>query len=130
MNKIILIGNLTRNPECQTTSNGINVCKFALAVARKFKNMNGEREVDYINIVAWRGLADNCEKYLSKGSKCCVSGSLQTRSYDKDGEKRYISEVIAEDVTFLTPPQNARQAEVVNSVQEELEPIEDITLPF
>ena len=124
MNKIILIGNLTKDPECMTTANGLNVCKFTLAVARKYKSANGEKEVDFINIVAWRGLADNCEKYLKKGFKCAVSGSMQIRSYDKDGERRYITEVVADDITFLTFGANEK------TESEELEKISDVKLPF
>ena len=102
MNKVILIGNLTRNPATITTSSGADVCKFSLAVPRKFLNSEGEKETDYINIIAWRTLAENCAKYLTKGSKCCVIGRMQTRSYDvQDGSRRYITEVIADEVEFL-----------------------------
>lgn len=123
MNKVMLIGNLTKDPEITTTSNGIDVCRFTLAVARKFSNSEGEREVDYINIVVWRTLATNCSKYLSKGSKCCVLGRMQVRNYDaQDGTKRYITEVIADEVEFLTNKKS------VNN--QELEEIEDENLPF
>ena len=102
MNKVILIGNLTPNPETTRVSNGADVCKFSLAVARKFLNSEGEKETDYINIIAWRTLAENCAKYLTKGSKCCVIGRMQTRSYDaQDGSRRHITEVIADEVEFL-----------------------------
>lgn len=104
MNKVILIGNLTRDVELTTTSSGVNVAKFTLAVQRRFKSANGESETDFINIVAWRELAENCAKYLSKGNKAAVVGSVQIRSYDaNDGNKRYITEVNAEEVEFLTP---------------------------
>jgi len=104
MNKFILIGNLTRDPELRTTSSGISVCTFTVAVNRRFANQQGERQADFFNIVAWRGLGENCSKYLAKGRKVAVSGEMQTRSYDgRDGIKRYISEVIADDVEFLTP---------------------------
>lgn len=104
MNKFILIGNLTRDPELRTTSSGISVCTFTVAVNRRFANQQGERQADFFNIVAWRGLGENCAKYLAKGRKVAVSGEMQNRSYDgKDGIKRYISEVIADDVEFLTP---------------------------
>ena len=102
MNKCIFVGNLTRDPELTTTPNGVSVCRFSIAVNRTYTNANGEREADIINIVAWRGLGENCAKYLAKGRKVCVCGSLQTRSYDdKDGNKRYVSEIVAEDVEFI-----------------------------
>ena len=103
-NKVWLLGNLTKDPESQTTSSGITVCRFTLAVQRKFSNANGEKETDFINIVAWRILAENCIKYLSKGKKVAVVGAIQTRSYDaQDGTKRYVTEIVAEEVEFLSP---------------------------
>ena len=103
-NKVWLLGNLTKDPESQTTSSGITVCRFTLAVQRKFSNANGEKETDFINIVAWRTLAENCIKYLSKGKKVAVVGAIQTRSYDaQDGTKRYVTEIMAEEVEFLSP---------------------------
>ena len=90
MNKAFLVGNLTRDPELTTTPNGISVCRFAIAVQRRFANSDGERDADFINIVAWRGLAENVAKYVKKGKKVCVVGSIQTRSYEaQDGSKRY-----------------------------------------
>lgn len=103
LNKVILLGNLTKDPESQTTSSGITICKFTLAVQRKFSNANGEKETDFINIIVWRTLADNCIKYLKKGSKVAIVGAIQTRSYDaQDGTKRYVTEIIAEEVEFLS----------------------------
>ena len=126
MNKVILIGNLTKDPEFQTTTNGISICRFTLAVQRKVTNSNGEKEVDFINIITWRGLADNCHKYLAKGKKCSVIGQLQTRTYDaQDGSKRYISEVIAEEIEFLTP-RTENEKDKVNTFT----PIDDNDLPF
>ena len=72
MNKVVLIGNLTKDPELSTTNSGVNYCRFTLAVSRRFANTNGDRDADFINIVVWRGQADNCHKYLKKGSKACV----------------------------------------------------------
>ena len=101
MNKCIFIGNLTRDPEYQTTGSGVSLCRFSIAVNRSYSNANGERETDFINIVTWRGLADNCSKYLFKGSKVCVVGQLQNRTYeDKDGNKRSAVDIIAENVYF------------------------------
>ena len=102
MNKVILIGNLTKDPELNTTTSGISVCRFSIAVQRRFVNSEGEREADFINIVAWRGLGENCHKYLRKGSKAAVVGNIQTRSYDaEDGTKRYVTEIIADEVEFV-----------------------------
>ncbi|MDE6397781.1 MAG: single-stranded DNA-binding protein, partial [Clostridiales bacterium] len=93
MNKAIIVGNLTRDPDLAQTSSGISVCRFSVAVNRPYTNANGEREADFINIVVWRERAENCGKYLSKGSKVAVCGQIQTRSYDdKDGNKRYVTE--------------------------------------
>lgn len=104
MNKIILIGNLTKDPELTQTSNDISVCRFSLAVGRKFANQDGERETDFFNIIAWRQLGEICHKYLKKGNKAAVNGSLQVRKYQaKDGTEKTMVEVVAEDVEFLTP---------------------------
>ena len=128
MNKVILIGNLTKDPELATTSNGITVCRFSLAVQRKFANADGEKEADFINIIAWRKLGETCGKYLAKGRKCSIIGALQTRSYDaQDGSKRYVTEVVADEVEFLS----AKPQEDGGSADPELTPIEDDgDLPF
>lgn len=108
MNKILLIGNLTRDPELTTTSNGISVTKFSIAVNRNYTNANGEREADFLNIICWKQLAESCAKYLKKGKKVGISGSLQIRNYeDKDSIKRTVAEIVAEDVEFLTPNDNS-----------------------
>ncbi len=101
MNRVILIGNLTKDPEVTTTTNGVEVCRFTLAINRPYKDANGNEQTDFINVVVWRNQAVNCGKYLAKGRQCAVVGSMQTRSYDKDGEKRYITEVVADNVEFL-----------------------------
>lgn len=128
MNKVILIGNLTKDPEKSTTSGGISVCKFDIAVQRRFENANGERETDFFKIIAWRGLADNCGKFLSKGKKAAVIGSIQNRSYDdKYGVKRYVTEIVADEVEFLSP----KQGEIPQSKAEaKLKPVTDDDLPF
>lgn len=108
MNKVMLIGNLTRDPDTRTTPSGAVVCQFTLAVTRRFANSEGKREADFINVVAWRQTAELCARYLAKGRKACVVGQLQTRSYDaQDGSKRYVTEVIADEVEFLTPVSHA-----------------------
>ena len=133
MNKVILIGNLTKDPELSTTNSGINYCRFTLAVPKRFSNQ-GERDAEFINIVVWRVQADNCHKYLKKGSKACVVGSLQTRSYDaQDGSKRYVTEVVAEEVEFLSTKNSTDNTSANTSSDSdasELQPIEDDTLPF
>ena len=102
MNKAILIGNLVADPETRTTPSGVMVCQFRIAVQRRFANQQGVREADFLNIVAWRQLAELCSRYLSKGRKVAVEGSIQTRSYDaQDGSKRYATEIIADNVEFL-----------------------------
>ena len=102
MNKAILIGNLANDPESRTTQSGIAQCTFRLAVQRRFANQNGVREADFLTIVCWRQTAELCSRYLSKGRKVAVEGSIQTRSYDaQDGTKRYVTEIIADSVEFL-----------------------------
>ncbi len=143
MNKVILVGNLTRDPELITTNNGISLCRFSLAVQRRFSSNEGERDVDFINIVVWRGQADNCYKYLKKGSKAGVVGSLQTRSYDgTDGTKKYSTEVVADEVEFLSTKGTASSEEYPaeapagskstgkSDVVNKFEPIDDDNLPF
>lgn len=102
MNKVFLIGRLTRDPELRYTSSNVAVATFSLAVNRNFSNANGEREADFINIVVWRKQAENVKNYLSQGSQVAVEGRIQTRSYDdNNGQKRYITEVVADNVEFL-----------------------------
>ncbi len=106
LNKIMLIGNLGKDPELQVTSDGTPVTKFSLAVNRNTRTSTGERkeETEWFNIVAWRQLAETCEKYLHKGSKVYIEGRLQQRKYtDRDGIQRTSVEVIATDMEMLTP---------------------------
>ncbi len=130
MNKCILIGNLTKDPEITTTSNGVSVCRFTLAVTRRFANSEGERDTDFISIVAWRALADNCHKFIKKGSKVAVVGNIQSRSYDAtDGTKRYVTEIVAEEVEFLNTRNDNTAVDKKDEVTA-LEPIDDDSLPF
>ena len=102
MNKVILIGRLTRDPDKKSTPQGTPVTTFSIAVQRKFKNQNGEYEADFINCVAWRALADLVAKHFSKGTNIAVVGNLQTRSYnDNDGNKRYVTEVVVDEIDFI-----------------------------
>lgn len=131
MNKCILIGNLTKDPEISTTSNGVSVCRFTLAVTRRYSNSEGERDTDFINIVAWRALADNCHKFIKKGSKVAVVGNIQSRSYDAtDGTKRYVTEIVAEEVEFLTTRNSDGDVKEKKEDVTKLEPIDDDSLPF
>ena len=138
MNKVVLIGNLAKDPELTTTNNGVSLCKFTLAVQRRFAGADGEREADFLPIIVWRGQADNCYKYLKKGSKAAITGSVQTRSYEgTDGTRRYITEVVAEEVEFLGSRSGGDDdGEMVKTVEEKkdvvskFEPIDDDNLPF
>ncbi|HWI54769.1 MAG TPA: single-stranded DNA-binding protein [Desulfobacteria bacterium] len=104
LNRIILIGRLTKDPELRYTPNGKAVASFTLAVDRQFKNQQGEREADFINIVVWGAQAENSANYLSKGKLAAVDGRLQIRSFDgQDGQRRWITEVVADNVRFLSP---------------------------
>lgn len=132
MNKVILVGNLSKDPTLITTNNGITACRFGLAVSRSFFNTNKERDVDFLEILAWRTLGENCAKYLKKGSKCCVVGQIQKRAYEDDKKiKHYITEIVADEVEFLYSPINklkeaGENAEPIN----EPESTGDGTLPF
>lgn len=100
MNKVILMGRLTRDPELRTTPNGVNVCTFSLAVSRRFRNANGEYDADFINCVAWRQTAEFISKNFTKGRMLGVVGSIQTRNYDKDGQRVYVTEVSVDEAYF------------------------------
>ena len=111
LNRIVLIGRLTKDPELRYTPNGKAVASFTLAVDRPFRNQQGEREADFINIVVWGAQAENCANYLSKGKLAAVDGRLQIRSFDgQDGQKRWITEAVADNVRFLSPKDNASGA--------------------
>lgn len=101
MNKIIIIGRMTREPELRYTPTGKEVCKITVAVDRKYKNKDGEYGTDFINVTIWNKLAETVAKYTKKGMQVAVEGSLEIDSYEKDGTKRYTSEIIANDVRFL-----------------------------
>ena len=96
INRCILIGRLTADPECRFTTNEIPVCRFTIAITRRKKE-----EADFIAIVAWRGLAKICAEYLKKGKQVAIEGRLQVRSYEKDGQKRYMTEIIADSMQML-----------------------------
>lgn len=111
MNRVILIGNVASDPESRTTQSGVAQCSFRLAVQRRFKNANGEREADFLPIVCWRQTAEFAQKYLAKGRKVAVEGSIQTRSYDaQDGSKRYVTEIIADNVEAVGGREDGAQS--------------------
>lgn len=102
INRVVLIGRLTRDPELRKTQNGTSVCSFTLAVNRR-QNQDGTQDADFINCVAWNKLADNIQLYQKKGNQLGIEGRINTRSYDnQQGQKVYVTEVIAENVQFLT----------------------------
>ena len=102
MNRVVLVGRLTKDPEMRTTSSGISQTRFTIAVNRRTANQNGQREADFISCVAWRGTAETIAKYLKKGREIAVEGRLQTGSYDaQDGTKRYTTDVVVDNFTFI-----------------------------
>ena len=104
MNKVIFIGNLTRDPELSETPSGISLCRFGLAVQRPYANGDGERQTDFFECTAWRGLAETISRYCKKGNKAAVTGNIQLRNYeDNKGIKRTAVDIIVQDVEFLTP---------------------------
>ena len=144
MNKVILIGNLANDPEPFTTQSGISRSTFRVAVQRRFANAQGVREADFFTVIAWRQTADFCNRYLTKGRKVAVEGSIQNRSYDaQDGSKRYVTEIIADSIESVgsrgdsqgqarprdngpTPPPAAPAGPAMNDFTE----VEDDELPF
>ena len=104
MNKVFLIGNLTRDPELQETPSGIPVCHFAIAVNRNYASQDSERQTDFFNCTAWRALAETIARYTKKGNKVAVTGSVQLRNYeDNQGVKRTAVDIIVQDCEFLSP---------------------------
>lgn len=104
MNKVFLIGNLTRDPELTETASGVAMCRFSIAVNRNYTSQDGERQTDFFNCTAWRGQAETIARYTKKGNKIAVMGSIQLRDYeDNQGVKRTAVDIIAQDVEFLSP---------------------------
>jgi single-strand DNA-binding protein len=138
MNKLFLIGNLTRDPEASETSSGVAYCRMSIAVNRPYSGSDGERQTDFFNITVWRAQAENCARYLKKGSKVAVVGSLQNRSYeDKDGNKRQVTDIIANEVEFLSVRSAGEGGDVdsvpvrpIRSERPALEPVNEEDLPF
>ena len=134
MNKIILIGNLTKDPETSTTNDGVQFTRFQIAVNRPFTNSAGERVADYFDVITWRQLADRCAKYLFKGSKVGINGSVQRRQYeDRDGIKRTSLDVVADEVEFLTPKSNTaprNDNDYPEPPRNDMQPVDNDDLPF
>ena len=130
LNKIILMGRLTRDPDLRKTQGGTSVASFSLAVERDFKDQSGEKETDFIDIVAWRGLADMVCKYFSKGRMMAVEGRLQIRDWtDQNGNKRRSAEVIAENVYFADSKKAVSDSDTAGEDFREV-PEEEGELPF
>lgn len=112
MNKIILIGNLTHDPEVRSTQSGNTVCSFTIAVNRKYGAASGQKTTDFFRINAWRQLGESCGRYLAKGRKVAVTGELQARTYEaKDGSTRMSLDVLADEVEFLSPKQDEQEGD-------------------
>ena len=127
MNKIVLIGGLTADPEKRATSNGVTVTSFTLAVNRRGQ----EKKTDYFRVNAWRGLADTCARYLAKGRKVAVIGELQARTYEaKDGTTRMSLDVAADEVEFLTPAQEKPAEKQAEKPVSEWDDISTSDLPW
>lgn len=128
MNRVIITGNLTKDPEARTTQSGVAVTTFTVAVNRRFINQQtGPRDADFFNIVTWRQLAELCAKYLAKGRKVAVVGSIQNRTWeDADGNKHYATEIIADEVEFLT----SHKADGAQEAAQEAPADVDDELPF
>ncbi len=104
MNKVFLIGNLTRDPELSETNGGVSVCRFGIAVNRRFSSQDAERQTDFFNVTAWRALGETVARFTKKGNKVAVVGSIQIRNYeDNAGQKRTYVDIIADEVEFLSP---------------------------
>jgi single-strand DNA-binding protein len=139
MNRTVLVGRLTKDPDLRYTPNGVPVATFTLAVNRPFSNQAGEKEVDFINCVVWRKPAENVANFLKKGSLAGVDGRIQTRNYEgQDGKKVYVTEVLAESVQFLDPKNKDNTKQDKQENREDNDPfksngqidISDDDLPF
>ena len=120
MNKVELIGRLTKEPEIKMTTNQTQFCNFTLAVDRRFKDANGQRQADFINCVAWKQTAVFVQKYFKKGNRIGVIGSIQTRSYeDKNGQKHFVTEALVDEAEFIESQSSPAQGEAPTPAQSE-----------
>lgn len=132
MNKWCGIGRLTKEPELKLTANQTAFCNFTIAVDRRFKDANGQRQADFINCVAWRQTAQFIAKYFHKGNKIALSGSIQTRSFDdQNGQKRFVTEVVIDEAEFVESQASSQPAPASNETAVTAdEPAEPVALPF
>lgn len=135
MNKIILVGRLSKDPELRVTQSGVSVCSFSVACDRRFVKEGEERKADFINCIAWRQTGEFVSKYFAKGHRIALEGSLQTRDYtDSEGKKRYITEVIVDSVEFCqSKTENATGGNFASNTEADVDgfmPIDDEDLPF
>ena len=115
LNKVILIGHMTANPELKQSTSGVSVCSFSIGVSRRYTK-GEQQQTDFINIVSWRQQAEFVSKYFKKGSSICVCGSLQTRTWtDNRNNKRYATEVVADEVSFVERKENAAETQISGS---------------
>ena len=128
-NKVILIGRLTKDTESRKTTNGNINTTFTLAVNRNFKTKEGEQETDYIGCSAWNNLAENIAKYCTKGMLVAVEGRLQIRNYEKEGTKKYLTEILVENISFLSKGNKEKEptdSEIVQSVMNDEDPFKSL----
>jgi single-strand DNA-binding protein len=118
MNLVVISGNITKDPELRYTASGTPVATMTLAVKRPFAKENDEKKADFFPIIVWKKPAENCANYLHKGSKINVVGRLQERSYDSNGQTKYVTEVIAENVEFLDPPSGSQRQQTQQTQQQ------------
>ena len=133
MNSVILIGRLTQDPQASTLDSGHSYCRFSIAVNRRFSR-NGENQADFINIITWDALAQNCAKYLVKGSQVAVQGSIQTGSYERDGVRRQTFDIRADQVEFLSRATGTGTGDAAKPTKDAaidtLTPVDDDDMPF
>lgn len=103
LNQIVVVGRLVKKPELRETENGKKVTNITVAIPRSYKNINGEYETDYVDCVLWQGIAENTVEYCNKGDLLGIKGRIQTRTYEQNEERKYVTEVVAEKITFLSP---------------------------
>lgn len=123
MNKVILTGNITKDVELKTSENGLNFCRFTIAVPRQFKDENGERNADFINLVAWRNLAETISKFVKKGDKVGVIAKIQTKTFQEDGKTKFTTNIIVDEIEFLNSKKDIDNKELRPATNEEIDGI-------